>query len=564
VSDWDFATDVVVVGSGGGLCGAVTAADAGLDVLVIEKQPILGGSTAISGGVLWLPNNPLMQAEGVADSVEEGMTYFESLVGDAGPASSLARRGAYITEGANMVRFLQDQGMSFVRCDGYSDYYAGVAGIAGGNARGRSIEATVFDGHELGPWLDKMPPSISRGVVVMTGEVARMQLFRRSMTGAKTVGRIAGRTAAARIKGEERLANGRSLIGQTLRAAIRQEVGIWTQTPFVDLVVEDGKVIGLVANRKGRNVRIRARHGVLLSAGGFARNPEMRKKYGMQPNMSEWTVANLGDTGEVIEAAMHHGAAVDLMDEAWWIPASIRPDGSPSPHNAERSKPGSIIVDRDGQRYFNEAVSYMEAGQHMYEHNEDGRSIPSWLIIDSRHRSRYMFTMQPPGFTPNEWITSGYMKKADTLDALARACGIDPAGLATTVERFNSFARNGTDADFHRGEGAHERYQGDVTNKPNACMAPIEKAPYYAVQIYPGDVGTSGGLLCDELSRVLDADHQPIPGLYGAGNCTASVMGRTYPGAGASIGASFVFSYVAAKHAAQAASGELAAEPAAR
>jgi succinate dehydrogenase/fumarate reductase flavoprotein subunit len=291
---------------------------------------------------------------------------------------------------------------------------------------------------------------------------------------------------------------------------------------------------------------------VLLSSGGFARNKAMRETYSRQPNTAEWTVANPGDTGEVIEMAIAHGAAVDLMDEAWWIPASMKPDGALAMHIGERSKPGSIIVDRDGQRYFNEAVSYMEAGRQMYLRNQEGRSVPSWLIVDGRHRKRYLFAFQPPGMTPKEWIDSGYMKKADTLNELARVCGIDSAGLTATVERFNVSARDGIDAEFHRGEGAHERYQGDTTHKPNASVGPVDKPPYYAVEIYPGDVGTSGGMLCDEFSRVLDTDHRPIPGLYATGNCTASVMGRTYPGAGASIGASFVYAFIAMKHASRA------------
>ena len=328
-------------------------------------------------------------------------------------------------------------------------------------------------------------------------------------------------------------------------------MAIWTDTAIVDLLVDGGRVVGVAANRHGRTVRIGARHGVLLSSGGFARNKAMREAYSRQPNSAEWTVANPGDTGEVIEMAVAHGAAVELMDEAWWIPTSVKPDGMLAMHIGERSKPGSIIVDRDGQRYFNEAVSYMEAGRQMYQRNQDGRSIPSWLIMDHRHRKRYLFAFQPPGVTPKEWIESGYMKKADTIDELARQCGIDPVGLAATVERFNASARNGIDPDFHRGEGAHEAYQGDVTHAPNASVGPVDAPPYYAVALYPGDVGTSGGMLCDEVSRVLDTSHQPIPGLYATGNCTASVMGRTYPGAGASIGASFVFAYIAMKHVAQ-------------
>jgi 3-oxosteroid 1-dehydrogenase len=554
VAEFEYVTDAVIVGSGGGLCGAVTAAAGGLETLVIEKQPRLGGSTAISGGVLWLPNNPLMQAERVADSFEEAMAYFETVVGDAGPASSPARRAAYVTEGANMVRFLQEMGLSFDRCEGYSDYYAGVRDIEGGVARGRSIEATIFDGRELGPWLGKLPTGLTP-VVVLTGEVAKLQLVTRSLEGARTAGRVAVRTAGGRLKRQTLLSNGAALIGQTLRAALQHEVSIWTDTPIVDLLVDDGRVVGVAAHRHGRTVRIGARRGVLLGSGGFARNKAMRETYSRQPNAADWTVANPGDTGEVIEMAIAHGAAVDLMDEAWWIPASMKPGGVPAMHIGERSKPGSIIVDRDGQRYFNEAVSYMEAGRQMYLRNQDGRSVPSWLVMDSRHRKRYLFAFQPPGITPKEWIESGYMKKADSLEDLARACGIDAAGLTTTVERFNAAARNGVDPDFHRGEGAHEQYQGDVTHQPNASVGPIDVPPYYAVEIYPGDVGTSGGMLCDEFSRVLDTDGRPIAGLYATGNCTASVMGRTYPGAGASIGASFVFAYIAMQHAARAALG---------
>jgi len=549
VPEFDYVTDAVVVGSGGGLCGAVTAAAAGLETLVIEKEPRVGGSTAISGGVLWLPNNPLMQAERVPDSFEDAMAYFDTVVGDAGPASSPERRAAYVTEGANMIGFLQDQGMSFVRCEGYSDYYAGVRGIAGGVARGRSIEATIFDGRELGPWLAKLPTGLTP-VVVLTGEVAKLSLVLRSWAGARTAGRVAMRTATGRLKGQTLLSNGAALIGQTLRAAIKHEVSIWTDTAIVDLLVDGGRVVGVAANRHGRTVRIGARRGVLLGSGGFARNKAMRETYSRQPNAAEWTVANPGDTGEVLEMAMAHGAAVDLMDEAWWIPASLKPDGL-AMHIGERSKPGSIIVDRDGRRYFNEAVSYMEAGRQMYLHNENGRSVPSWLIVDSRHRKRYLFAFQPPGITPKEWIETGYMKKADTLDELARSCGIDPDGLTATVERFNASARDGIDPEFHRGEGAHEQYQGDPTHTPNASVGPLDQPPYFAVAIYPGDVGTSGGMLCDEFSRVLDTGHRPIPGLYATGNCTASVMGRTYPGAGASIGSSFVFAYVAMKHAAR-------------
>ena len=546
MSDTEYTADAVVVGSGGGLCGAVVAAASGLETLVIEKEPLVGGSTAMSGGVLWLPNNPLMQEEGVPDSLEEGLDYFDSVVGDVGPASSHARRSAYIQEGIDMVRLLRDLGMRFARCEGYSDYYAGMRGIRGSKERGRSIEAAVFDGKELGPWLDKLRPGMSQamGVAVLTREVAELQLIKRRPRAMRTAARVALRTAIGRLLGEVRLTNGSALIAQTLAVALANRVSVWTGTGLVDLWIERGRVAGVIATRNGQTVRIRTRRAVLLAAGGFARNSEMRKRYSKQPNDARWTIASPGDTGECIEVAMTHGAAVDLMDEAWWTPASVPPDGVPALHIGERSKPHSIIVDAKGRRYFNEAISYMEAGRQMYAHG----AVPSWLVVDARHRTRYLFAFRSR--TPRQWITSGYMKKADTLANLALLCGIDTAGLEATVERFNSFARDGTDPDFHRGEGAHERYQGDFGHEPNASLGPIEKPPFYAVELYPGDVGTSGGVLCDEFARVLDVNRDPIPGLYAAGNCTASVMGRSYPGAGASIGAAFVFSYIAMRHAA--------------
>jgi 3-oxosteroid 1-dehydrogenase len=546
VADWDYTTDVVVVGSGGGLCGAVTAAANGLETLVIEKGALVGGSTAMSGGVLWLPDNPLMQEEGVPDSLEEGLTYFDSVVGDVGPASSPERRRAYIEEGRNMVHFLRERGLSFVRCEGYSDYYAGVRGVHGGKARGRSIEPTVIDTHELGPWSAKLMPgmSIALKIVVMTGEAATLQLIKRSPRAVRTALRVARRTATGRLRGEQRVANGAALVAQTLKAALAEEVSVWTDTGLTELVMEDGRVTGVAATRHGRPVRIRARRAVLLASGGFARNPQMRATWSKQPNTGAWTSANPGDTGEAIQAAMAHGAAVDLMDDAWWIPSSVQPDGRPSPHNPERSKPGSIIVDRAGKRYFNEAVAYMEAGQRMYEHG----AVPSYLVMDSRYFRRYLFGFRPK--PPKEWLRNGYLKSGQTLEDLAHACGIDAAGLTDTVQRFNGFARSGVDEDFHRGEGAHERYQGDSTHEPNPSLGPLDSPPYYAVELFPCDVGTSGGLLCDEYARVLNTAGDPIPGLYAAGNCTASVMGRKYPGAGASIGASFVFSYIAMEHAA--------------
>ncbi|MCT9077470.1 FAD-binding protein [Streptomyces fulvoviolaceus] len=550
MTDWDHATDFLVVGSGAGVVGAVRARALGKDVLVVEKTDRFGGSTCMSGGVMWLPRNPLMQREGVPDSTDAALRYFETVVGDAGPASSPARRLAYINSGVEMVDFLESEGLEFRRCEGYSDYYSGVRGCEGGSARGRSIEARAFDKKLLGPWQDRIRPGFSGGLTVYTGEAGPMMLMR-TRIGLTVLARVGLRTGLGRIRGQRLVTNGVALTARLLQVLLRQGVDVWLESALKDLVVRDGRVVGAVLHQGGRDVRVRVREGVLLAAGGFAHNKEMREQHsGGRPTSDRWTSANPGDTGETIRIAMEHGAATDLLDEAWWMPSWIMPDGTPNMCLSERSKPGAIVVDAEGRRYFNEAVAYQEAGQQMYAHEREfGGALPSWLVVDSRHRSHYPFGMSPPGRTPREWITGGAMKRADSLEDLARQCGIDAGGLLKTVERFNRFAAEGVDEDFHRGEGDHEKYYGDITHGPNPCLGPVSQAPFYAVALYPGDIGTSGGLLCDEFARVLDTEGNPVDGLYATGNCTASVMGRKYLGAGASIAASAVFGYVAADHA---------------
>ncbi|WP_235157380.1 FAD-binding protein [Rhodococcus ruber] len=545
-------TDFLVIGSGAGLVGAAAAGAAGLDVLVIEKSEFIGGSTGISGGVFWLPANPLMARDNVPDSVAAGLEYLSSVVGDVGPASSDARRSAYVTTGVEMIRFLEREGMSFVRCDGYSDYYADVRGYKGGLARGRSIECVPTDRRQLGALDAKVRPSIAGPLALRTGEAAPVSMIRVSLRAMLLAARVGLRTTVGRLRGQHLTTNGAAMITQLLQILVRREIPIWTRSSFVDLLEEDGAVVGAVIKRNGRQIRVRARRGVLLAAGGFAHNAEMRRKYsGDLPNEALWTSANPGDTGEVLQAAIEHGAATDMLDAAWWMPTFFGPDSTPYMVNNTRCQPGAVIVDAAGRRYFNEAASYIEAGYAMYEQeNKHGTGLSSWLILDSRHRSRYMLGNLPPGRTPKEWVTSGVLKRSDTLAGLAEQCGMDGATLASTMERFNELAATGVDEDFHRGEGAHERYQGDPTNRPNPCLAPLVKPPFYAIRLVPGDIGTAGGMLCDEYSRALNSDGEPIPGLYAAGNITASVMGRTNPGAGASIGASAVFSYIAANDAA--------------
>jgi 3-oxosteroid 1-dehydrogenase len=545
--EWDVTTDCAIVGSGGGaLCAAMAATAAGQQALVLEKADVVGGSTALSGGVLWLPDNPVSRRAGVRDSRSDALRYFAEVVGDKHPSTSAERVNAFLEAIGPMTSFLERHGIPFRHCEGYADYYDD---RPGGKPRGRSIETELFDTTQLGPWQARLRVSESLQAIPMyTAEVAPVALGRTARS-AWTLANIAVRMARAALRGQSVRGSGAALQGWMLLAAIRADIPIWNRTPVTDLIMDDeGRIAGVSAHRGGRPIRIRARRGVLLNAGGFSHNEPMRRRYGRQPASTQWTSANPHDTGEVLEAAIRHGAAVDLMEEAWWIPSSVLPDGSPLFAVYERSKPHAILVDGNGQRYVNEAASYMEVGQAMYERHATVPAIPSWWVMDSRNRRRYMWGVTPGGVTPRNWIDSGYMVKADSVEELARRCGIDAAGLTATVERFNSFAARGEDPDFHKGERAYDRYYGDPRVRPNPCVAPVDKPPFYAVALYPGDVGTCGGLLTDEHARVINEDGRPIPGLYATGNCTASVMGRTYPGAGASIGASFAFGWIAAQH----------------
>jgi 3-oxosteroid 1-dehydrogenase len=542
--------DVVVVGSGvGGLVTALRARAAGLDVLVLEKAPCIGGTSSWSGGVLWVPDNPVMREAGAEDSPAAALTYLRDVVGDAGPATSTARKEAFLRAGPAMVTFLRGQGLEFVYCDGYPDYYPH---RPGGHERGRALNAEPVDLRVLGPWRRLLRPQDQVGLKVdlllrTLAEAPGMALATRSADGARTAARVAGRTLAARLTRTPTVAMGQALTARLLAAAVAAGVRFRLSRPVTDLITTDAGVTGLATTRG----EVTAARAVVLAGGGFAHNGPMRKAYGPDPASTDWTAVPREDTGEVILAAQRAGAALDLMDEAIWSPTSVLPDGTPAASLWERAVPHSIMVDSGGARYCDEAASYMEVGQRMYERHREVPAVPSWLVFDRTHRRRYPFGAALPGVTPERWLTSGYLKRADTLAGLAAACGIDPAGLAATVERFNRMAATGVDMDFHRGENAYDREFGDPRHPgPNPNLGAIATPPFHAVAMYPGDVGTSGGIVTDEHARALRDDGTPIPRLYATGACTASVMGRMYPGAGASLGPAAVFGYLAAEHAA--------------
>ena len=563
MSQWDETYDFVVVGSGGAsMCVALLYKTLGRKALILEKQSKVGGSTGFSGGVWWIPNNPVMKRAGVADSFEQAWQYFESAVTYKGRCSSDERRRAFLQSGPEMVEFLERQGMQFKYADGWPDYYDD---LPGGQPRGRSLVAELFDIDELGEWKSKLSTYPGMALPLGSEDFPTLFMAKKTSAGKKMALRLVWNMLRNKLFRRDVRGGGAAIQGRMLQMALREKLPIHTETPVKDFVVENDRVVGVVAVRDGREVRIGARDGVLVNAGGFSRNRDMREAFQPKPNAWQWTNANPGDTGEMIEAAMRLGAAVDCMNESWWVITSLGPDhalpegavnpqGVPIPfmHHLDLSLPHLIMVDQDGRRFCDESGAYMEIGQRLYaRHEATGRGIPAWVVMDSRHRDNYPWGTAQPGKTPTSWLESGYMKKADTLEELARMCGIDWTGLRAEVEKFNGYCRSGVDPEFKRGGRAFDRAHGDPTVKPNPNLGPLEQGPFYAVAMFPGDVGTAGGIVTDEHARVLREDGSVIPGLYATGNSTASVVGRCYPGAGASIGASFVFGYRAAQHAAR-------------
>ncbi|MET0986736.1 MAG: FAD-binding protein, partial [Steroidobacteraceae bacterium] len=546
-SSFDHQVDWLIVGSGtGSVVAALVGKDAGLNVLIIEKEPHFGGTSAYSGGVAWIPNNPLMARAGIKDTYERAREYLDAAIWYEGPATSASRREAFLRSGPDAVAYLETKGMKFCRPEWWPDYHSD---LPGGEQTSRSIQAEPFDLNELGEWKQRFAISKTAPLRFRMSELSQLILMKRTWTARMFAVRFAGRLLSYKLRGQDMRGAGSAWQGRLLQIALREKIPIWLETPAVELLTESGRVVGVKARREGRTISIEARYGVLLNAGGFARNPAMRQRYGRQPVYAQCTNAAPGDTGEMIEAAQELGAATDCMDEALWGVSSLAPggrfpqgalasDGTPLPfgHHFDISLPHVILVDQNGERFANEAASYMEVCQGLYRrHDETGKGIPAWAIIESRHRSRYLWG-NVLGTTPQSWFDTGYMKRATSLQALANQCGIDANGLQRTVARFNQFCRSGIDEDFGRGAKAFDNCHGDPTVRPNPNVGAIEKPPFYAVAIVPGDVSTWGGVVCDEHARVLTKDGRVIDGLYATGTTTASVCGRTYAGAGASLG----------------------------
>ena len=544
--------DFVVVGSGGGsMCAGLVMHEAGKSVLILEKTEYVGGSTSKSGGVMWIPNNQFMARDGVEDSLEMATTYLDTIVGDHNdtPAATRERRAAYLREAPEMVDFLVNHGIKLTRVKHYPDYYDE---RPGGCVPGRTVVAELFDVNQLGPWKAKLRAS-KFPLPAPLDDLWKVPLYKVSWEAKFIMLKMILRGVFAKLTGKEYATAGRALQGRMLQAALKTAIELRTNAPVKEMILDSGRVVGVVTYKDNREWRVGARLGVLLNAGGFAHNQSMRDKH-IPRTKTEWSHAAPGDTGDMHRELIRIGAAMAQMEEMVGNQMAMAPGPEPAGMHPEMGKPHCILVDQSGERYMNEGGSYMEFCQRMLARDRIVPAIPSWMTVDSRFVRNYMLAGTMPGSKkPGNWKDLGFLRMGDTLEALAIACGMDQSKFKSTIERFNGFARNGRDEDFHRGERAYDLFLGDHSRPGMAgSLGTIEEGPFYAVPIVPGDVGTFGGAVTDVHARVLRDDGSAIPGLYATGTTTASVMGGTYPGAGCSIGPAFTWGYVAAKHAVEA------------
>jgi 3-oxosteroid 1-dehydrogenase len=544
MSGFDETFDWVVVGSGAGsMASALVMRRAGKSVLILEKTPFVGGTTAKSGGVIWVPNNRFMDGK---DSAEAGITYLDAVAEDH-PGTSHEKRLAYIHEAPKMIDFLVDQGIALERASAFwPDYYDD---LPGGCKTTRCVTAKAFNTNELGPWRKTLRKGFME-MPVRLEDGMKLGVVRRDPALAKLQKKIVWGVVKSKLMLKKEVSAGMALQGRMLKASLAAGVDIRTDTPVTELIVDGSKVTGVLTP----NGRFGARLGVLVNAGGYAQNQAMRDRH-MPGTRSEWSQTPEGDTGDMHGEMERVGGVLAQMDQMVGYQSTLAPGWEAAyvtpPAQSLTAKPHCILVDQSGARYMNEGGSYELYCQTMLERNRSVPAIPSWAIMDRQYIELYKVADQfIDKKIPAGWVESGYLHMADGVEALAASIKADPAKLQTSLDRWNASCAKGVDDEFGRGNRAYDHFLGDPYQKPNPALGDIAKGPFYAVPVVPGDVSTYGGAVTDLYGRVTKADGAPIEGLYACGVSSASVMGGVYPGAGASIGPSLTFGYIAAKHAA--------------
>ncbi len=558
--EWDHSADVLIVGSGAGaMTAAVRAADAGASVLLLEKTAQFGGNSAMSGGVLWLPNSPLCNEAGGDESLEKAREYMTTVVDEE---ALNERIETYLTTIPEFIEYLHSR--THLRLDvlaQFPDMYPDVPGAQ----MHRCHEARPFHGKLLGDDLERMRPQHPQttlfGLIGWTASES-LALQARGPGWWKVAVSMVMRYVLdipQRIRSlrDRRQVLGGALTGNLWRSARDRGVDLWLNAGVEQLLQEDGRVSGVRLKRDGHEMNIEARKAVIISSGGFEKSNAMREKYLDGPTDAAWTAGSPGNTGEMIEEGKRLGAALSHMGEAWWGPTIVLPGEEQARMLViEKNLPHSMMVNKAGERFVNESSSYTKVIRGMIAANEPGKeSVPAYLIFDSTYRARYPFGPMLPGqFHPDCAVpknTWNAIAKADNLRDLAGQLGVDAEGLQATAKTFNAYAREGADADFNRGGQNYDLYYGDHEVTPNPCLGAIEKPPFYGVKVYPGELGTKGGLVTDNEARVLNEAGEVMPGLFAIGNCSAPVTGATYPASGATLGPAMVFGYIAGEVAAK-------------
>ena len=554
--------DVLVVGSGaGGLATAVSAAHRNLKTLVVEKEPVFGGTTARSGGWMWVPNNAPAQRAGIEDSVEKAKTYLKH---ETGKHFDEARVDAFLEAGPKAVDFFEQKtSLKFDLGPTFADYHPKAPG---GMDAGRSIVAQPFDGRELGKEIKRLRPPLWEitflGLMIGSGkELLHFFNVMRSPISAFYVAKLFIKFLRdMAFHGRPmRLMNGNALVGRLAKSCFDKGVPIWTRAAVKQLIKDEkDKVTGAVIETAQGTVEVRAAKGVVLAAGGFPQDPVRRKEmFGHTGSGYEHaSPAPPGNTGDGLRLGEAVGATVetDLPNAAAWVPISRPPRGDGTlgtfPHFVDRSKPGVIAVTRSGRRFCNEADSYHDFGQSLTRRiAEEGGEICAFFVCDHRVLRKYGLGHVKPAPVPfRRHLRSGYLHSGATPEALAAEIGADPNRFAETIRSFNEHAGKGEDPEFGRGSTSYNRSLGDPEHKPNPCVAPLDQGPFYAIKVVMGDLGTFAGLRCNQNAQVLGDNGHPIVGLYAAGNDAASIMGGNYPGGGITLGPAITFGYIAARH----------------
>jgi succinate dehydrogenase/fumarate reductase flavoprotein subunit len=554
--------DAIVLGAGaGGMTAAAVAAAEGLRVLLIEKSAQVGGTTAVSGGMVWIPANAKMADAGIADSLEQARLYLEQ----AAPGGlHEALRTAFLASADSAIAYLERRtSVCFKPVLDYPDYYPDLPGATRG---GRVLEPLAFDGRRLGEYFRLLRPPLPEftlfgGMMLDRADIAHFRHAGRSLQSAARVARLVARYGWQRLFADRgtTLYLGNALAARLLDSLLRAKVELALRAQVTGLLYDGGRIAGVaLARGSGESAdrqAIRARRGVVLATGGFPHDARMREKY-LPTGAGALSAACASNTGDGLRLALSAGGRIceENADNAFWAPVSrfLRRDGSQGifPHTVtDRGKPGLIAVNRRSRRFTNEAKSYHEFVRAMLRGDNDGPCIPAYLICDRRFLWRYgLGAVKPFALSLRGHLRSGYLVRGETIGTLAVALGIDPHALTTSLARYNEGARDGKDPEFGRGGDVYQRYLGDADRKPNPCVAAIEHPPFYAVAVHPGDLGTAAGLLTDENARVLDGAGKPIGNLYACGNDMGSIMNGAYPGPGITLGPALTFGYLAGRH----------------